>query len=111
MTTKSQKIQNAVGAIVVLLIAVSLWRPEWRWLDEAALLTLFIGIGVSLVAQTEADRERVRRDSWIIPVMALAVAAQWVYLASAEDRGRTLLLGVVLVMAASAIAWLRKRAR
>ena len=111
MTTKSQRIQNAMSVIVLLLIAVSLWRPEWKWLDGATLLTLVIGISVSLAVQTEADRARTRRDSWIIPVMALAVCAQWVYLASPEDRGRNLLLGIILVVAASAIAWLRKRAR
>lgn len=111
MTTKSQRIQNAMGVIVLVLIAVSLWRPEWQWLDTATLLTLVIGIGVSLAVQTEADRERARRGSWIIPVAALAVCAQWVYLASPEDRGRTLLLGILLVAAAALIAWLRKRAR
>ncbi len=111
MTTKSQRIQNAVSVIVLLLIAGSLWRPEWRWLDEAALLILVIGISVSLAVQTDADRERVRRGSWMIPMVAFAVGAQWVYLSSPEDRGRTLLLGGLLVVAATAIAWLRKRAR
>jgi len=111
VTTKSQWIQNSMSAIVMLLIAGSMWRPEWKWLDEAALLILIIGIIVSLAVQTEADRERTRRGSWLIPVAALAVGAQWVYLASAEDRVRTTLLGVVLVMAATGIAWLRQRAR
>lgn len=111
MTTKSQRIQNAMSVIVLLLIAVSLWRPEWKWFDTATLLTLVIGIGVSLAVQTEADRERARRASWLIPALALAVSAQWVYFAPAEDRGRTLLLGTALVAAASAIAWFRKRAR
>ncbi|MBA4073218.1 MAG: hypothetical protein C0497_15560 [Gemmatimonas sp.] len=100
-----------MSVIVLLLIAASLWRPEWPWLDKAALLTLLVGISVSLAVQTDADRERTRRGSWIIPVVAVAVSAQWVYLAPAENRGRTLLLGAALVVAASAIAWFRKRAR
>lgn len=111
MTTKSQRIQNAMGVIVLLLIAVSLWRPDWKWLDTATLLTLVIGIGVSLAVQTEADRERARRGSWLIPVLALAVSAQLVYFAPAEDRGRTLLLGAILVAFASDIAWIRNRVR
>lgn len=111
MTTKSQQIQNAMSVIVLLLIAASLWRPQWTWLDEMALLALLIGISTSFAVQTDADRERARRGSWMIPVATLAVSAQWVYLASAEDRERTLLLGIVLVVAASAIAWLRTRAR
>ncbi|MHB1096935.1 MAG: hypothetical protein ACYC3F_12255 [Gemmatimonadaceae bacterium] len=100
-----------MAVIVLLLIAGSLWRPEWKWLDAAALLTLVVGISVSFALQTEADRARVRRSGWIIPAVALAVAAQWVYLADVEDRDRTLILGVALVVVASAIAWLRKRAR
>lgn len=111
MTTKSQRIQNAMSVIVLLLIGGSLWRPEWTWLDEAALLTLLIGIGVSLAVQTDADRERVRRRSWMMPVAALAITTQWVYFAAAEDRGRMLLLGTTLVVAATAVAWFRKRAR
>lgn len=111
MTTKSQRIQNAMSVIVLLLIAGSLWRPEWRWLDDLALFALLIGISTSFAVQTDADRERSRRSIWMMPVATLAVSAQWVYLASAEDRGRTALLGIVLVVAASAVAWLRTRAR
>ena len=111
MTTKSQEVQNAASVIALLLIAGSLWRPEWKWLDEMALMALIIGISTSFAAQTDTDRERARRGSWMLPVAALAAAAPWVYYAPADDRVRTALLGVALVMAASAIAWLRKRAR
>lgn len=111
MTTKSQKVQNAMGAIVLLLIAVSLWRPEWKWLDTATLLTLVIGIGVSLAVQTAADRERSRRGNWLIPAAALALAMQWTLLAAPEDRLRMALLGAGLVLAAAALAWRSGQAR
>jgi drug/metabolite transporter (DMT)-like permease len=100
-----------LSVVVLLLIATSLWRPEWKWLDKAALSVLLIAIGLSFATRTDADREHAREASWLIPVVALATAAPWVYFAQPEARGRTLLLGVVLVVAASAFAWLRKRAR
>lgn len=109
--TTSQRIQNAMSVLVLLLIAASLWRPDWTWLDEMALLALVIGISTSFAVQTDADRERTRRGSWMLPVAALAASAPWVYYAPADDRLRPALLGAALVMAASAIAWLRKRAR
>ena len=111
MTTKSQRIQNAMGVIVLVLVAVSMWRPDWKGLNVATLLTLVIGISVSLAVQTDADRERSRRGSWLIPAVVLAVAAQWVYFTPAGARGVPLLLSVVLVASAAAIAWLRQRAR
>lgn len=111
MTTKSRRIQNALSVVVLLLIATSLWRPEWEWLDKTALSILVVAVGMSFATQTDADRQRAREGSWLIPVVTLAAAAPWVYFAQPENRGRTLLLGIALVVAASAFAWLRKRAR
>jgi hypothetical protein len=111
VTTKSRWVQNALSVVVLLLIATSVWRPEWKWLDTAALSVLLIAIGMSFATQTDADRERARAASWLIPVVTFAAAVPWVLFAQPEARVRTLLLGVALVVAASVFAWLRKRAR
>jgi hypothetical protein len=108
--TKSRIIEHVTAATVLLCVAGSVWRPRWTQLDEVALIVLIIGVSMAIGARTAADHERARRGSWLIPLLALAIAAQWVYLEPPDARLRPFLLGGGLVAAAFAWAWVRRRA-
>ncbi len=106
--TKSQRIEYA--STVVLLSSLLGWllRPEWQWMDETAFVAFFIGMSWANRVRTPEDRERTRKNSWLLPAVALAMAVQWVYFSGPEQRLRTSLLGAGLVLAATALAWKRR---
>lgn len=106
--TRSERIENAASAIAVLGVAGVLLRPAWAWLDTLAIVVLLGGMGWAYFVRTPADRERTRKNSWLLPAVALAMAVQWVYFSGPEQRLRTSLLGAGLVLAATALAWKRR---
>lgn len=108
--TKSRIIEHVTATTALLCVAGSVWKPHWAQLDEVAFVVLIVGVSMAIGARTAADHERARRGSWLIPLVALAIAAQWVYFEQPDARLRPLLLGGGLVAAASAWAWVRRRA-
>jgi hypothetical protein len=105
----SQRIEHATAVMVLLFTAANIVHPAWTWLNWVTLGTLFGGLAVAFLTKTPADRERTRRGAWIIPVVALAVALQWVFLGGDANRVRAALLGAGLVLAATALAWVRRQ--
>jgi hypothetical protein len=106
--TKSERIENATAVAIMAGVAASMWKPEWAWLDKATLATIFAGLGWAYAVRTPEDRARARRGIWVIPTVAILMAAQWVFFAEPERRLTLAALGAGLVAAASALAWLQR---
>ena len=108
--TKSQSIENALSMLVMIALAIALWKPEWSWALWACIALIFASTALSFAFSTPVDRERRRKAAWLIPAMTLAIAAQMVYFSTPEERTRMLLLGSGLVAAGIALFWARRRA-
>ncbi len=107
--TRSQRVEYATAAVVLLCVAGSLWRPSWTGLDETAVLALLAGASLSYQWRTAADRVRARQRAWLIPSVALALATQFVYFAAPGERSRMLLAGGALVAAGFGLYAARRR--
>jgi hypothetical protein len=107
--TRSERIENGTAIVAMLLVAGSMSTASWAWMDNAALVALFAGLGWAYAVRTPEDRARARRGVWVIPVVTALMAAQWFYFAEPDERIRAALLGCGLVAAASALAWVRRR--
>ena len=103
--TKSQRILNATAAFVFLALAASWAGIQWAWTDETIVIALLGGLSWGHAVRTPEDEVLERRNAWLMPVVALAVAVQWTLFAESGDRIRMALLGAGLVLAAVALAW------
>lgn len=108
--TKSQRVENLTAGIVLLSVAASIWKPQLGWLNWVAVVVLLAGVVLAIALRTDIDRERARKATWLIPVSASAIAAQWIYFADPAERMRNVVLGLCLVLAATALAMIRRRA-
>ena len=106
--TRSQLVEYATALAVLLYVVGSFIHPEWASSGEPTVVILLVGLALSFHLRVEADRERAKRGAWLIPAAASGVALQWVFAAAPAERVRTALLGVFLVLAATALAWKRR---
>ncbi len=108
--TRSEMIEHTAAGVVFTCVAVSFWKANWSWPLWAAIASALIGTMLSARASTRADHARRRRRSWLIPVVALAVAAPMAYFAEPAERPYALAMGGALVLAGAVLACTRRRA-
>ena len=108
--SRSGKIEAIATTVYGVSAAASIWKPAIHWPIWFGTVVLFLAIVLQWRTDTPADRERRRRGAWVIPLIMLMVAAQVVYLGSADDRVLTMGLASGLVVAGLALFWAHRRA-
>ncbi len=108
MLTSSR--MDALTTLALLgVFAVSFWKPEMHWPIYIALAVMMLSLILRSWLDTDADRAARRKHAWVVPAATVAVAAQLVYSASADERSRSLLFAGGLVAAGFALFFLRRR--
>lgn len=109
-TSRSKLFEDLATLIFGLSIAVSLWQPDLRWPIWIGIAVLLLATAVRPFVDTEADRLRRRKNLWVIPAAAGALAVQLVWTADAASRLRTVALSILLAVAGVALYLQRRRA-
>lgn len=108
--TRSQQIESITSTVFLVMILAAVYIPGVSGLAWIALAVMLIGLGVAHRASVPADRERRRKAAWLVPAVTVAMAAQLIYFATAEERPRMLLVGGALVIVGIWIYVVRRRA-